>query len=179
MEIGGRRSDPSRANRRGAGQFAPCGRGSPYGIGFPDRILGVWLQCCGVVPAPADANDSPGTMNFPRGDEFSRGDGSYRRPSVRRDRRSSSLVSGGGGTRTVPESGRDRDPGPKIHARMPRRFYACEAIAALRIFEVLGRMIRGSTGSPACNSRRISLPAIEIGFSEACSSLRSTRPTDS
>ena len=52
-------------------------------------------------------------------------------------------------------------------------------IAAERIRDVLGRMIRGSTRSPRISVARTSLPEIETGFSLGCRSVRSTRASDS
>jgi len=52
------------------------------------------------------------------------------------------------------------------------------AIAAMRIAEVLSRMIRGSTGRPSKSALRTSLPEMNTGFSSLWFSIRSTRPRD-
>src|SRR5262249_32750769 len=53
------------------------------------------------------------------------------------------------------------------------------AIAAARMRDVLGRMMRGSTSRPSVRARRTSFPEMETGFSPGWLSIRSTRPADS
>ncbi len=57
--------------------------------------------------------------------------------------------------------------------------YALPAIASARIFDVLGRMMRGSTCSPFKSVLRTSLPEMNTGFSSLWLSIKSTRPAES
>ncbi len=57
--------------------------------------------------------------------------------------------------------------------------YALPAIASARIFDVLSRMMRGSTVLPSSSDLRTSLPEMNTGFSSLWFSIRSTRPSDS
>ena len=64
-----------------------------------------------------------------------------------------------------------------LHERRTR--YAMPFMAAARMRDVLGRMMRGSTSRPSVSALRTSLPEIDTGFSPGWLSIKSTRPADS
>jgi len=69
---------------------------------------------------------------------------------------------------------------PKIGNRLPNGYgYAPPFIASARIFDVLDRIIRGSTSLPSNSVLRTSLPEMNTGFSSLWLSIKSTRPADS